>query len=80
MPNECNIATEAFQTIFRMNANTATETVPNEIPNNCNMTTEQGHRTRLNTTTEKPTNILPKLSTEMATEMSTKNAPKLSSE
>ena len=31
-------------------------------------------------TTEKPTNILLKLPTEMATEKSTKNAPKLSSE
>jgi len=39
MPNECNITTEAFQTIFRMNANTATETVPNEIPNRA---TERG--------------------------------------
>jgi hypothetical protein len=31
-------------------------------------------------TTEKPTNILSKLPTEMATEKSTKNAPKLSPE
>ena len=33
-------------------ANTATETVPNEIPNNSNMTTELGHRTRSNMATE----------------------------
>jgi len=53
MPNECNIATEALQMIFRMNANTATETVLNEIPNNSNMTTELGHRTGSNMATER---------------------------
>jgi len=44
MLNECNMTTESFQTIFRMNTNTATETLPTEIQHNDNMTTEWDHR------------------------------------
>jgi len=36
----------------RTSANMATETVPNEIPNNSNMTTESDHRTRVKMTTK----------------------------
>jgi hypothetical protein len=36
-----------------MNENTPTETVPNELPNNSNMATELGHRTRLKMTRER---------------------------